>query len=130
AADPQLRTTEGRKEHAAEISAVIRPLLQSLPTAAVSERLAAQRVMHEQLNNYTEFLRQKHVEESRTVAWLHHPHVPQAMPLPNLIGLPAFCDGDARGVAPALGEHSEAILAEHGYSAAEIATLRAGKVVA
>ena len=130
AADPVLQTTEGRKEHAAEISAVIRPLLSSLPTAVLSERLAAQRVMHEQLNSYTEFLRQKHVEETGAVAWLQHPHVPQAMPLPNLVGLPPFADGDARSVAPALGEHTEAILAEHGYSRAEIAALRAAMVVA
>ena len=129
AADPLLQTVEGRKEHAAEISAVIRPLLESLPNAVLSERLAAQRVMHEQLNSYTEFLRQKHVEASRAVAWLQHPHVPQAMPLPNLIGLPEFRDGEARGTAPALGEHTEAILSEHGYSPTDIAGLRAEKVV-
>ena len=117
AADPLLQTVDGRKEHAAEISAVIRPLLASLTTAEVSSRLAAQRVMHEQLNSYTEFVRQKHVEESGAVAWLQHPQVPQAMPMPNLIGLPAFADGSPRGVAPALGEHTETILREHGYSA-------------
>jgi crotonobetainyl-CoA:carnitine CoA-transferase CaiB-like acyl-CoA transferase len=127
--DPLLQTIEGRKEHAVEISAVIQPLLASLPTAVLSQRLAAQRVMHEQLNTYTEFLRQKHVEESGAVAWLQHPHVPQALPLPNLVGLPSFVDGDARGVAPALGQHTDAILAEHGYSLTEIATLRAGKAV-
>lgn len=128
-ADPRLQTTEGRKGHAAEISAVIQPLLASLPTAVLSERLAAQRVMHEQLNTYTEFLRQKHVEESGAVAWLQHPHVPQVMPLPNLVGLPPFVDGDARSVAPALGQHTDVILAEHGYSSAEIAALRADKVI-
>jgi crotonobetainyl-CoA:carnitine CoA-transferase CaiB-like acyl-CoA transferase len=127
--DPLLQTIEGRKEHAVEISAVIQPLLASLPTAVLSQRLAAQRVMHEQLNTYTEFLRQKHVEESGAVAWLQHPHVPQALPLPNLVGLPSFVDGDARGVAPALGQHTDAILAEHGYSLTEIATLRAGNAV-
>jgi crotonobetainyl-CoA:carnitine CoA-transferase CaiB-like acyl-CoA transferase len=130
AADPLLQTADGRKEHAAEISAVIRPLLASLTTAEVSSRLAAQRVMHEQLNSYTEFVRQKHVEESGAVAWLQHPQVPQAMPMPNLIGLPAFADGSPRGVAPALGEHTETILQEHGYSAEEIAGLRAEKVIA
>ncbi len=128
-ADPLLQTIEGRKEHAVEISAVIQPLLASLPTVVVSQRLAAQRVMHEQLNSYTEFLRQKHVEESGAVAWLQHPHVPQALPVPNLVGLPSFVDGDARSVAPALGQHTDAILAEHGYSLPEIAALRAGKVI-
>jgi crotonobetainyl-CoA:carnitine CoA-transferase CaiB-like acyl-CoA transferase len=128
-ADPLLQTIEGRKEHAVEINAVIQPLLASLPTAVLSERLAAQRVMHEQLNTYTEFLRQKHVEESGAVAWLQHPRVPQAMPLPNLVGLPSFVDGDARSVAPALGEHTDAILAEHGYSSEDVGTLRAAKVI-
>ena len=128
AADPLMQTTEGRKEHAAEISAVIRPLLESLSTAELSSRLAAQRVMHEQLNTYTEFLRQKHVEETGAVAWLRHPHATQPLPMPNLIGLPPFADGASRAVAPALGEHTETILQEHGYTPAEIAALRAEKV--
>jgi len=121
---------EGRRAHAAEISAVIRPLLASLPTAQVSAQLAAQRVMHEQLNSYTEFLRQKHVEETGAVAWLQHPEVPQALPMPNLIGLPPLADDSPRGVAPRLGEHSETILREHGYSAEDIAGLRVEKVIA
>jgi crotonobetainyl-CoA:carnitine CoA-transferase CaiB-like acyl-CoA transferase len=130
AADPLLQTVEGRRAHAAEISAVIRPLLASLPTAQVSAQLAAQRVMHEQLNSYTEFLRQKHVEETGAVAWLQHPEVPQALPMPNLIGLPPLADDSPRGVAPRLGEHSETILREHGYSAEDIAGLRVEKVIA
>jgi len=123
--DPLLQTTEGRKDHAAEIGAVIRPLLASLTTEDVSARLAAQRVMHEQLNSYTEFLRQKHVEESGAVAWLRHPQVSQPMPMPNLVGLPPFADGSPRAIAPALGEQSESILREHGYTADEIAALKA-----
>ena len=109
---------------------MIRPLLESLPTAEVSSRLAAHRVMHEQLNTYTEFLRQKHVEATNAVAWLQHPQVPQALPMPNLIGLPPLADCSPRSVAPALGQHSEAILREHGYSAEDIAQLRKEKVIA
>jgi crotonobetainyl-CoA:carnitine CoA-transferase CaiB-like acyl-CoA transferase len=51
------------------------------------------------------------------------------MPLPNLVGLPSFVNGDPRSIAPALGQHTDVVLAEHGYSLAEIATLRAGKVI-
>jgi crotonobetainyl-CoA:carnitine CoA-transferase CaiB-like acyl-CoA transferase len=79
--------------------------------------------MHETLNSYTNFLQQPHVAASGAVAWTQHPHVPQPIPLPNLVGLPAFEDGTARTVAPSKGEHSAAILAEHGYSGGEIAAL-------
>ena len=58
-----------------------------------------------------------------------HPHVPQPIPLPNLVGLPPFVDGSPRTVAPSKGEHSAAILAEHGYAAQEIAALMAQGVV-
>ena len=85
--------------------------------------------MHEALNSYTEFLRQPHVSESGAVAWTSHPHVGQPIPLPNLIGLPPFQDGTARSVAPSKGEHTEAILREHGYTAAEISAFLTGGVV-
>ena len=85
--------------------------------------------MHESLNSYGEFPEQPHVAESGAVAWTHHPHVPQAIPLPNLIGMAQFQDGTARTVSPAKGEHGETILAEHGYSVGEINTLKAEGVL-
>jgi crotonobetainyl-CoA:carnitine CoA-transferase CaiB-like acyl-CoA transferase len=85
--------------------------------------------MHEALNSYTEFLKQPHVAESGAVAWTRHPHVPQPIPLPNLIGLPSFEDGDRRSVSPSKGEHTEAILREHGYEADAISRLEADGVV-
>ncbi len=124
AADERLRTSDGRTEHAQALDGVLRPLLRSRPTAYWAERLSAQRVMHEALNGYTDFLKQPHVAESGAVAWLNHPHVPQPLPMVNLIGLPPFPDGSPRALAPAKGEHGSALLAEHGYSAAEITALR------
>jgi crotonobetainyl-CoA:carnitine CoA-transferase CaiB-like acyl-CoA transferase len=128
-ADPLLQTIDGRREHAAEITAVVRPLLASFTTAEISERLAAKRVMHEQLNSYSEFLQQQHVAESRAVAWLEHPHVPQPMPMPNLAGLPEFHSGEIRGIAPTLGEHTDAIMGEHGFTASEIGAFRAERII-
>ena len=81
--------------------------------------------MHEALNSYTDFLQQPHVAASGSVAWTQHPHVPQPIPLPNLVGLPPFVAGSPRTVAPSKGEHSAAILSEHGYSAQEIGALLA-----
>jgi crotonobetainyl-CoA:carnitine CoA-transferase CaiB-like acyl-CoA transferase len=129
AADDRWKTNAGREPHAAALNAVLRPLLESAPTAVWSAKLSEHRVMHETLNSYTNFLQQPHVAASGTVAWTQHPHVPQHIPLPNLVGLPRFEDGTARTVAPSKGEHSAAILGEHGYSGAEIAALVAENIV-
>ena len=107
AADERFRTTQGRYDHASEINAVLRPLLASQPFAHWSERLAAERIMHEQLNSYTGFLEQPHVEACGAIAWLHHPHVPKTLPMPQVIGAPPFVDGSSLATAPGLGEHSE-----------------------
>lgn len=85
--------------------------------------------MHEALKRYGDFLRQPHVTESGALAWLTHPRVPQDIPMPNLIGLPPFEPGTPRALSPAKGEHSAAILAEHGFTANEIdALLKTGTV--
>jgi crotonobetainyl-CoA:carnitine CoA-transferase CaiB-like acyl-CoA transferase len=130
AEDERFRATQGRYDHAAEINATLRPLLASQPFAHWSQRLTAERIMHEQLNSYTGFLQHPHVEASGAIAWLHHPHVPKALPMPQVIGAPPFVDGSRLGVSPGLGEHTEPILREHGYAAGEIADLLARGVVA
>ncbi len=117
------RTPDGREPHAAEIDSVLRPLLATDTTAAWSVKLTEHRIMHEALNSYSGFLNQPHVSASGAVAWTHHPHVPQAIPLPNLIGMPPFEDGSPRTVAPSKGEHGVAILTEHGYARQEIEAL-------
>ncbi len=129
AAEARFRTSAERERHGAELDAVLRPLLQTLPTADWSARLSEQRVMHEALNSYTDFLKQPHVAESGAVAWTRHPHVNQPIPLPNLIGLPPFVDGTPRAISPGKGEHGAAILREHGYAEGQIADLAASGVI-
>lgn len=119
--DPRYKTNTDREPHTPDLNAILRPLLLSRPTAAWSAGLTEHRVMHEALNSYAEFLKQPHVTESGAVAWTSHPHVEKPIPLPNLIGLPPFRDGATRSVSPSKGEHSTAILREHGYSGGDIA---------
>ncbi len=128
--DERFRATQGRYDHAAEINAALRPLLASQPFAHWSERLATERIMHERLNTYAGFLTHPHAEACGAIAWLHHPHVPKQLPMPQVIGAPQFVDGSPLATAPGLGEHTEPILRQHGYTAGEIADLLARSVVA
>jgi crotonobetainyl-CoA:carnitine CoA-transferase CaiB-like acyl-CoA transferase len=130
AADERFRTTQGRYDHSADINATLRTLLASQTFAHWSERLAAERIMHEQLNSYTSFLEHPHVGASGAIAWLHHPHVPKEFPMPQVIGAPPFIDGSRLAIAPGLGEHTEPILREHGHTPGEIADLIGRGVVA
>jgi crotonobetainyl-CoA:carnitine CoA-transferase CaiB-like acyl-CoA transferase len=50
--------------------------------------------------------------------------------MPNIPGLPPLQSGTKRAHAPALGEHTREVLAEHGYSEGDIAALLARKVIA
>ena len=122
-ANEAYRTSDGREPHAAEIDAVLRPLLASDTNANWSAKFTEHRIMHEVLNSYPGFLRQPHVAASGAVAWTSHPHVPQPIPLPNIIGMVPFQDGSPRTVSPAKGEHGVAILAEHGYASGDIDSL-------
>lgn len=129
AEDPRFADVDLRTEHAEAMRAILRPVFDGQPTAHWSERLAARKVMHERLNTYREFLDHPQTRACGAVAWVAHPAVPGDLPLPTLIGTAPFEAGSARARAPALGEHSAAILSAHGYTAADIADLAARGVI-
>ena len=128
-ADPALATHPDRIAAGERLWPLFRAILAGRTTAEWSARLAARRIMHEAINTYLDFLDQAQVKETGAVSWITHPHVPGKVPVPNIAGLPAFVSGTPRALSPGLGEHSAAILAAHGYSAAEIAGLAARGVV-
>ncbi|MDE2006447.1 MAG: CoA transferase [Rhodospirillales bacterium] len=127
--DPRFADFDLRIEHAEAMRAILRPVFAAHPVAHWSERLAARKVMHERLNTYREFLDHPQTRESGAVALLAHDQVPGLLPLPRLIGREAFAPGARLSHAPRLGEHSAEILAEHGYTRAEIAALAADGVI-
>ena len=109
---------------------MLRPVLAAQTTGWLSERLTAKGIMNGRVNSYQEFLMEEQVAATGIMSWLEQPGVAELVPMPNIPGLPAFESGTKRAHAPALGEHTRDVLAEHGYSAAEIEALFEKKVVA
>lgn len=91
------------------------------------KRLNAADILANPVNGYGDFLADPHVEATRTVSWIEHPAVGR-MPVANLPGARPAGDG-APAVSPAIGEHSRPVLAELGFSPADIDALIASKVV-
>ncbi len=128
--DPRFASTPLRLANDVALYAIVRPAIAARGSAEWGERLTKARLMHERLNSYAEFLEQPHVKESGLIQWLSQPGIDQPVPVPALPGMLPQLDGTPRGSAPATGEHSAAILAEHGYSAADIDSLLAKGIVA
>ena len=127
--DPRFATHMARADNLDELYAVVRPAIAGLQTDWLAARLTERGIMNGKVNSYREFLREDQVVASGIMSWLQQPGVPEPVPMPNIPGLAPFESGTKRAHAPVLGEHTRAVLAEHGYSPAEIAGLLDRKVV-
>ncbi len=128
--DPRFNPAPTRRSNIDELYALLRPVFKARTTAWLSERFTSRGIMNGKVNTYSEFLQEEQVVAANIISWLSQPGVPELVPMPNIPGLPPFEQGTRRAHAPALGEHSCEILAEHGYSEGEIKALLGKKVIA
>jgi crotonobetainyl-CoA:carnitine CoA-transferase CaiB-like acyl-CoA transferase len=129
AADPRFATPTLRFQNEAVLLPILRGIIEPQASAPLSERLSAAGLLFERVNRYAEFLKEPQVVETGAIAWLTQPGVDRKVPVANLPGMARFADGSARSTSPRVGEHTAAVLAEHGYSADEIAGLAARGVI-
>jgi crotonobetainyl-CoA:carnitine CoA-transferase CaiB-like acyl-CoA transferase len=129
AIDPRFADPLSRLANDAALYAIVRPALAARPCAEWTLRLTEARIMHERLNSYAEFIDQPHVRETGLMQWLEQAGVPQPVPVPALPGTPPPAAGTPRAEAPLPGQHTQAILAEHGFSPQDVATLIADGTV-
>ena len=130
AADPRFADPASRLANDVALYAIVRPAIAARPCADWTRRLTDARIMHERLNSYAEFLDQPQVRDTGLIQWLSQAGVPQPVPVPALPGTPPAPDGTPRAEAPVPGQHTRAILAEHGFAPPEIAALLANGTVA
>lgn len=128
--DPRFAAPMLRLENDTALYAIVRPAIAARSSAEWSRRLTAARLMHERLNSYADFIAQPHVRETGLIQWLAQAGVKDKVPTPAVPGTPLPVAGTPRAVAPVPGQHTEAILRQHGYSAAEISELLSQGTVA
>jgi crotonobetainyl-CoA:carnitine CoA-transferase CaiB-like acyl-CoA transferase len=121
--EERFATPAARLANEAALYAIVRPMIEAKPSAHWSEKLTAAKLMHERLNSYADFINQPHVKETGLIHWLEQAGVPTKVPVPALPGMLPPTPGTARAEAPVPGQHSRAVLGEHGYTDAEIDAL-------
>jgi crotonobetainyl-CoA:carnitine CoA-transferase CaiB-like acyl-CoA transferase len=126
--DPRLQTMVGRHTHKAELIRAISERLAPRTAAEWETRFAEADVPCTRVRSVPEMLVDPQALQNGTLATIQHP----ALGPVRLLGVPvrlAGTPGAPAGPPPAVGEHTDAILAEAGLSAPEIARLRRAGVV-
>lgn len=129
ATDPRFEEPATRAANMVELKELLAPIFRELAYDWLTQRLNERGIMNARLNSYASFLEEEQVSATKIIAWLKQPGIPEAIPMPNIPGLPPFESGTRRGLAPVLGEQTTEILAEAGYDQAEIAALFANRTV-
>jgi crotonobetainyl-CoA:carnitine CoA-transferase CaiB-like acyl-CoA transferase len=126
--DPRLKTMVGRHTHKAELIRAITERLTTRTAAEWEARFAEADVPCTRVRSVPEMLVDPQALLNGTLATVEHPTLGPVRSLGVPVRL-AGTPGTPPGPPPAVGQHTDVILAEAGLSAAEIARLREAGVV-
>ena len=127
--DPRFLTNPARVRHRAELEAEVEMAIARYDEEPLLAVLSAADVPAVPVNTVDRVLGDPQCAARDMIERVQHPTLGEV----PIVGVPVkFSDmrPSVRTPAPRLGEHTDEILAEHGYSTARIADLRGRKIVA
>ncbi|MGE0698687.1 MAG: CaiB/BaiF CoA transferase family protein [Hyphomicrobiaceae bacterium] len=127
--DPRFKTTTDRYANAAVLGQEVTAILATRPAAEWRDKFTAAGLQNEMVQSYDDFVAHPHTAATGLITWTEHPDGGAPWATPNPAGTTRLVNGAPDAVAPALGQHTDEILATLGYSPAEIGKLRDQGVV-
>ena len=127
--DDRFATAPDRLANGTALIEILNGLFAVHDTAYWRRRLTDFGIQNEAVQNYSEFAAHEHVVETKLISWLVQPGADEPWAVPNIPGLPRLNPGDAGSVAPRIGQHTRAVLAELGYTDTEIGAMAANRVI-
>jgi formyl-CoA transferase/CoA:oxalate CoA-transferase len=128
AADPRFATNRGRMQHYDDLRPLIADRLRTAPRQAWIDRLGAVGVPCGAVRDLSEVLSDPQLHARRMIETLMHPTVGAT----RVMGAPVKLSetpASLRLPPPTLGQHTDTVLAELGFPAAEVESMRAAGVV-
>jgi crotonobetainyl-CoA:carnitine CoA-transferase CaiB-like acyl-CoA transferase len=126
--DPRFATHETRIANAGVINQALGSAFPAKTTAEWLKLLHEGDVFAERVNNYDDYMASAQVEAMGAVDWMEEDGI-GALPIANIPGLPPARTDAAARHAPHIGENGRAVLADLGYTEAQIDALIGERVV-
>jgi crotonobetainyl-CoA:carnitine CoA-transferase CaiB-like acyl-CoA transferase len=127
-ADPRFATRADRLGRRAELEAILAPVFRTRPVAEWMAALEEADVLCAPVNDYPGLVRHPAVQATGFITEQEHPKAGRFKTVATPVKLEKT-PGTIRTPAPGLGEHSRDVLAEAGFTSAEIDALASARVI-
>jgi crotonobetainyl-CoA:carnitine CoA-transferase CaiB-like acyl-CoA transferase len=129
ATDPRFAGRDDRVKHRAALTALLEPIFRERTVLEWMAVLESHDILCAPVNRYADLEGDPQISASDIIVEEHHPRAGRFRTINTPIRFEKT-PGTRRAAAPALGEHTEAILREAGFTSDELSRLRVAKIVA